>query len=302
MGQHRKRTMGLDWYSTHQTIWAMSGVYAGMACIISFYLVFQHLRHFTEPRFQKPIVRIILMIPVYCIDSWLSLSFYDIYEFFVLLVQFLDGEENLIAILEMKSYQSHPWPFCFLPKLKLGRSFYVLCKRCVLQFVIIKPILAILTFCMEITGVYHMGSFDFTSGYLYITAVDNVSITIAVYFLILFYTPIYNELSPFRPIPKFLCIKIVIFFSFWQDVLISLLVWTDVLKAQPGWSVDNLSDFIQNALICVEMFILSFFIIYAFGFEYFLDPNVESILKTPKSAIKPIIKNFGAVINPRDEE
>merc|ERR1712137_1414241 len=180
MGQHRKRTMGLDWYSTHQTIWAMSGVYAGMACIISFYLVFQHLRHFTEPRFQKPIVRIILMIPVYCIDSWLSLSFYDISEFFVLLVQFLDGEENLIAILEMKSYQSHPWPFCFLPKLKLGRSFYVLCKRCVLQFVIIKPILAILTFCMEITGVYHMGSFDFTSGYLYITAVDNVSITIAV--------------------------------------------------------------------------------------------------------------------------
>jgi len=303
--------MAIDWYSLHQTIWAMSGTYAFLACVISFTLAFQHLRHFTEPRFQKPIVRIIMMIPIYCIDSWLSLSFYElsvffdvardcyeayaIYEFFVLLVQFCDGEANLIAILEEKPYQSHPWPFCFLPPLRTGKSFYLTCKRCVMQFVLLKPILTLLTFTMELFGVYHSGSFDFSSGYLYITAVDNISITIAVYFLVIFFMPLSEELAPFRPVSKFFCIKTVIFFSFWQDVLVSLLVWTDIIKEQPGWTVDNLSVFIQDALICTEMFILSLFFTYAFSYEEFLDSDIHQ-----KKGVKPLLSSVAQVISPKD--
>merc|ERR1712137_151014 len=303
--------MAIDWYSLHQTIWSMSGTYAFLACVVSFTLCFMHLRHFTEPRFQKPIVRIILMIPIYCIDSWLSISFYElsvffdvardcyeayaIYEFFVLLVQFCDGEDNLIAILEEKPYQSHPWPFCCLPPLPTGRKFYLTCKRCVMQFVLIKPILAITTFSLEILGVYHSGSFDFSAGYLYVTAVDNISITIAVYFLVLFFMPISDELAPFKPVSKFFCIKSVIFFSFWQDVGISFLVWFDVIKDQPGWSVENLSVFIQDALICIEMFILSLYFTYAFSYEEFRDSGLYD-----RPAISPILRSVADVVSPRD--
>lgn len=56
--------MAIDWYSLHETIWAMSGTYALLACIVSIVLAYQHLRNFTAPRLQKPIVRIILMVPV----------------------------------------------------------------------------------------------------------------------------------------------------------------------------------------------------------------------------------------------
>ena len=53
-----------------------------------------------------------------------------------------------------------------------------MCKRCVLQFVIIKPLLAVVEVILELCGVFHDGSFSFTSGYLYVTIVDNFSITV----------------------------------------------------------------------------------------------------------------------------
>ena len=60
----------------------------------------------------------------------------------------------------------------------MSRKFYVWSKRLVLQFVVIKPILSASTMVMELFGIYHEGSFSFASGYLYITAIDNVSITV----------------------------------------------------------------------------------------------------------------------------
>ena len=50
-----------------------------------------------------------------------SYEAYVIYEFFVLLVAFCDGEDNLIEILNDKPPQEHPWPMCFLPKFTMGR-------------------------------------------------------------------------------------------------------------------------------------------------------------------------------------
>lgn len=110
----------------------------------------------------------------------------------------------------------------------------------------------------------------------------------------MFFLPIQEELKPFRPVSKFLCIKAVIFFSFWQDVLISLLVWTNVIKEQPGWSVDNLSVFIQDALICIEMFLLSLFLSYAFDYEDFRDVDMSN------TSIKPLLSNAVRVVSPKD--
>src|SRR5689334_7478920 len=55
-------------------------------------------------------------------------------------------------------------------------------------------------------------------GYIYIAFLENMSITISMYFLVLFYHSIQEELAPFRPIAKFLCIKAIILFSFWYVI------------------------------------------------------------------------------------
>ena len=48
-----------------------------------------------------------------------------------------------------------------------------------MQFVLLKPFLAVTTFLLELAGVYRSGSFDFDAGYLYVTMVDNISITVS---------------------------------------------------------------------------------------------------------------------------
>ena len=42
-----------------------------------------------------------------------------------------------------------------------------------------------------------------------------VSLQASLSYLILFYIATKEELDPYQPIPKFLAVKIVIFFSFW---------------------------------------------------------------------------------------
>jgi hypothetical protein len=54
------------------------------------------------------------------------------------------------------------------------------------------------------------------SGYLYITIIYNISVSLALYALFLFYHATRDLLSAYDPVWKFLTVKSVIFLSFWQ--------------------------------------------------------------------------------------
>ena len=54
------------------------------------------------------------------------------------------------------------------------------------------------------------------SGYLYITIVYNISISLALYALLMFYMATKELLHSYDPVLKFLTVKSIIFFAFWQ--------------------------------------------------------------------------------------
>ncbi len=64
-------------------------------------------------------------------------------------------------------------------------------------------------------------SHSVAGGYLYVTIVYNVSVSLSLYALFLFYFSTRDLLSPYRPMLKFLMVKSVIFLSFWQGKIYS---------------------------------------------------------------------------------
>ncbi len=52
--------------------------------------------------------------------------------------------------------------------------------------------------------------------YLYITIVYNITYSVALFALFVFYKGAHTLLAPFNPMLKFLLVKSVVFFTFWQ--------------------------------------------------------------------------------------
>lgn len=77
--------------------------------------------------------------------------------------------------------------------------------------------------------------------------------------------------------PKFLCIKLIIFASYWQGFFLSILQWLGAIPNDvPGYSPDNLAAAIQDALICLEMPIFAVSHWYAFSWHDYADVTISA--------------------------
>lgn len=285
-------------------IYGITGIVAFIAIILSIHLMLRHLNNWSEPEGQLSIVRIIMMIPIYSLTSWLAIIFgryaiylhllrdsYEslvLYEFFCLIQHYFmkeaphyfsylgkindrairtveeeeeEEEKNRVPCFVdyFSEYEESPWPFplCFLPNMVPGAKFFLFIKACVIQYVFIKPILSFLAVLLHMKGFYHTGYFMITDGYLWITILCNVSMTISLYMLIIFYLLISDVTEPHNPLPKFLSIKVLIFFIFWQSLLFSILYYVEVLPLLFDWDRYRSSLTLENLCICIEMLLLS---------------------------------------------
>lgn len=102
--------------------------------------------------------------------------------------------------------------------LKQCRRFIRRCKQGCLQFVILKPILVLVTIILYVKGKYEDGNFSPKQSYLYLTIIYTISYSMALYALALFYVACKDLLRPFNPVPKFIIIKSVVFLTYWQVI------------------------------------------------------------------------------------
>jgi len=299
----------------HLIAWFSAGAFTLITFPISMHGIINHMTHWYMPGVQKYVVRILWMVPLYSVESWLSLRFhkvalyietvrdmyeaYVIYSFLYYLVELLGGEGRILDILETSKGASatrHVWPLNYLLNRREGprsgggrhhsprrrrrraghgadpedtgegligptaaerdgradKGFLYVCKLGCLQYVVIKVILAAVTCAW---GGYEP-NFRFSSGFLYITILSNFSQTWALYCMVMFYSCFKEELTKWRPVGKFLSVKAVVFFTWWQSLCIEILRANGFIASRDvgsGWTSADIANGLQDWLICVEM-------------------------------------------------
>jgi len=113
-------------------------------------------------------------------------------------------------------------------------------------------------------------------GYVYITVITLASVLLSMYFLVWFYLTTEEDLRPYSPISKFICIKAILFFSFWQGVAIAAFGYFHLIPDAIGhWKQEHIARGLQDFIICIEMFILSVVHGYVFSHKrYEIDRTV----------------------------
>ncbi len=79
----------------------------------------------------------------------------------------------------------------------------------------------------------------------------------AMYCLILFYHELREPLLLLRPFAKLMCVKAVVFLTFWQFTAIEVLAHFKIVHATLTYSEDEVSEGLTNFLIVIEMFVAS---------------------------------------------
>ncbi|KAL1867351.1 hypothetical protein VTK73DRAFT_4230 [Phialemonium thermophilum] len=279
---------------TYATV-VLAGVASLSATLLSAVSIWLQLKNYRKPLLQRYVVRILLMVPIYSISSWssmvsLRLAFWldpirDIYEaftiytFFQLLINYLGGERALIIMTHGRAPVQHLWPLnLVLPRVDISDPHtFLAIKRGILQYAWLKPILSLAAIIMKATGTYQEGYIGLSSGYFWSGIIYNISVTVSLYALGLFWVCMHQDLKPFRPVPKFLCIKLIIFASYWQGFFLSILVWLGAIPDDvKGYTPDNLAAAIQDFLICIEMPGFAIAHWYAFSWHDFADNRISS--------------------------
>ncbi|EFJ04796.1 hypothetical protein SELMODRAFT_163348 [Selaginella moellendorffii] len=263
----------------------MAGGCAMLAMHFTFKLVSEHLFYWKNPKEQKAILIIVLMAPLYAIDSFFGLvqitgsealfTFLDaikecyealvIAKFLSLMYSYMgiSMSNNVIPdeIKGRKIHNSFPMTL-FLPhEVPLNQHTLKLLKSWTWQFVIIRPVLSILMISLQLLGMYE-GPITWI-----ISLVLNSSVTLAMYSLIQFYHLFAKELASHKPLAKFLCIKGVVFFSFWQGIVMQILASAGMIQKQKKLNVNQIEEAYQNLLVCLEMVAFAAIQQYAFSAE-----------------------------------
>ncbi|KAE9363051.1 DUF300-domain-containing protein [Stipitochalara longipes BDJ] len=283
----------------------VSGVAALLASLLSVVSVWLQTKNYRKPLLQRYVIRILLMVPIYSLSSWSSIislkaamfvdpirdvyEAFTIYTFFQLLINFLGGERALIIMMHGREPVHHLWPLNHvLPKVDISDPHtFLAIKRGILQYAWLKPILGLASIVMKATGTYKEGYLGLDSGYLWSGILYNISVTLSLYSLGMFWVCMSKDLQPFRPVPKFLCIKLIIFASYWQGFFLSILVWLGAIPDNvEGYTSDNLAAAIQDALICMEMPVFAVAHWYAFSWHDYADATISAARMPIKYALR----------------
>ena len=182
------------------------------------------------------------------------------------------------------------------------------CQLMALQFVIMKPLLTVIPLTLAYSRVLDIdhipmllsdNSINWAAPKIYILFAENVSVFVAFYGLLAFYHGTEKDLEWCDPWPKFLCIKGVVFATFWQTLLIEMM-------SALGWVDDKAASQIQNLLICIEMLLASLAHFYIFPHHEwatgYKKEREKGIMLKDTLALRDFVKDMRLMVTTWDTE
>ncbi|KAF2126200.1 DUF300-domain-containing protein [Dothidotthia symphoricarpi CBS 119687] len=293
-------------------------IVAATSCIIAVsiacFLILRHATHYLKPYEQKHIIRILVMVPIYAVVSFLSYVFYhqavyfnalrDCYEafaiasFFTLMCHYIAPDLH-----EQKAYfrsiqpKNWVWPLNWIQKCTGGEKTGWLRRPCsgltwfnivyisVFQYCIIRPLFTLVAVVSHSQSRYCQGSRDPRYAHVWVAGFDAISAMVAMYCMVQFYVQLRQDLAPYRPFLKVLCIKLVIFFCFWQTCILSLVTSKGgPVKSTEYFAGPDIRVGYPAMLICVEMIIFATMHTFAFSWKPYDLESEKSLTSSEHSS------------------
>ena len=249
-----------------------------LAVCISGVSIYQHLASYTCPSQQRYIIRLLFTCPLYAVTSCLCLRFWKhavyfetirdcyeafiIYSFLVLILEYAGGEANCVAKMQGLAPLSPPCPFCFLKPRPRTVGLLRECKKGTLQFVVLKPLMAMVSLIMYGQGKLYDTGYQITLDIIY-----NLAYSVALYYLLFFYLATKEACKQFKPISKFAAVKSIVFATYYQSLLVRM------VPRMPHERALLWSDFV----LCVEMVFFAAALACAFSARVYDLGDVEAM-------------------------
>ena len=280
-----------------------------LCCILCTFQFINHLKSWRKPGLQKCYLRIILVAPIYATFSWfavlssrnsgifdLARSIYEtyvLYTFFALMILSAGGERYVKKYWKRNCEVNEVPIICTLcppceeegllswklfPIKSTSLSLHIW-KFCFWQFMFIKPVAAIVTAISE-----HLHVAIYTDPY--VKPIALLSVTIAMLGLLNVYLSLakHPKVKILKAEGKFIVIKLAIFLTVWQEMILHILVGKGVIHSPycyligkrsghclylTGFATPSAQRGVRTVatLIIFEMFALSILMLYYFPYS-----------------------------------
>jgi len=147
-----------------------------------------------------------------------------------------------------------------------------------LQFAIINPLVSITAIILETQHLLCPESFSLAFGNSWLQIIKAISVTIATYFLIEFYYIIHKDIAQYKPLLKFIGIKLVIILTFYQSLVFQVLARFNVIHATEYWSSANVEFGLGAIALTVEMFLFCILFVFAYSHKEFIEPGKRTLV------------------------
>lgn len=269
--------------------------------LVSGLSILAHCRNYTVPRQQRQIIRILFMPPIYAFISFLSYRFFREYVYFSLIQSVYEAitlSAFLLLLIEYvaESAETHDRssllaekekrrliiPLCCWRYRPTKEYFMHAVKWSVLQYAFVRPTITLIAIICEVAGVLcESQGYNAHFASVYLDTIDFISISVALYGLILFYNLTKEDLRGRRPLAKFFAIKLLVFFTFYQAFLFDALEGR-VIHATAYWTETNIANGLSALTICIEMLLFSAFMWWAYPVgEYRREGTPATTIGTP---------------------